>query len=346
MKNVLVIGAGKRVLGAVLPALACLEDRFRLAGVVARSAREIEWLGRRTTTIDSLDRVDFASIDLIAMAVSITQVPRVLAELAARTVGRAVLMLDTPVLPPTRLGASRFFAAFRRVLIAEDNLALPPFLVARQLVEADAIGPLRQIFFFHNGFKHHALASLKLLAGGAIRRIVNRKYGGKMRRKEIELEGGVSAVMLEPRDYAIGKFLLVGERGAIADYDHAGHASVRRIGYRNDGPVYRGLTLDGEPLRPAGLDQAYLDGVRADIVEVSPMNTMKLRGLMDLLAAALDERSPFHYDPAEGICDHLAIRLVDRLGYLPAPHHLRHLLPLAQRLQRGRPVQARWPVPM
>ena len=32
------------------------------------------------------------------------------------------------------------------------------------------------------------------------------------------------------------------------------------------------------------------------------MNTMKLRGLMDLLAAALDERSRFHYDPTEGIC--------------------------------------------
>ena len=28
-------------------------------------------------------------------------------------------------------------------------------------------------------------------------------------------------MMYEPRDYAIGKFLLKGERGAIADYDYA-----------------------------------------------------------------------------------------------------------------------------
>ncbi len=333
MKNVLVIGAGRRVKGAVLPALGCLEDRYRVAAVVARSARELSYAGgrRKLVTVDGLDRVDLAGIDLIAMAVSISKVPRVLAQLAGKDVGHAVLLIDTPVLPPTGLWASRFFPAFRRVLVAEDNLALPPFLVARQLIESGAIGALRRIFFFHNGFKHHALASLKLLAGARIRRIVNRKFAGKLRQKQIELEGGVSAVMYEPRDYATGKFLLLGDRGAIADYDHEGQP-VRRIGYRTDGDIYRGLTLDGEPVAPSGLDQAYLDSVGDDVFDASPMNTMKLRGLMDLLAAALDERSRFHYDPTEGICDHLAIRLVDRLGYVPAPHQLGRVLPVARTL--------------
>jgi hypothetical protein len=337
MKNVLVIGAGRRVKGAVLPALGCLEDRFRVAGVVARTARELSYAGgRRTvTTLDSLDRVDFAAIDLIAMAVSITEVPRVLRDLAARPVGHAVLLIDTPVLPPTGLWASRCFSAFRRVLVAEDNLALPPFLLARRLIESGAIGALRRIFFFHSGFKHHALASLKMLAGGArIRGIVNRKFAGKLRQKEIDLDGGVSAVMYEPRDYATGKFLLVGEKGAIADYDYA-CAPVRRIGYQVDGAIYRGVTLDGEPIAPVGLDEAYLTHVGDDVFDGSPMNTMKLRGLMDLLVAALEERSPFHYDPSEGICDHLAIRLVDRIGYLRAPHRFKHLLPVAQRLWPG-----------
>jgi hypothetical protein len=62
---------------------------------------------------------------------------------------------------------------------------------------------------------------------------------------------------------------------------------------------------------------------------------MKLRGLMDLLVAALEDSSPFHYEPADALCDHLSARLVDRIGYLPAPHRFKHLVALAQRLPRA-----------
>jgi hypothetical protein len=332
MKTVLVIGAGRRVQGQVLPALGCLEDRFRVAAVCSRSRKELVYAGgRRRVVTTALDRVDLAGVDLIVMAVSLRHNARVLAQLAQRSVKGAVLLLDTPVLPPAGLWASRYFAAFKRVLISEDTIALPPFLLARRLIDEGAIGRLQRIFFFHNGFKHHALASLKLLTGSPIRRIVNRKFAGKLRQKEIEFEGGVSATMYEPRDYATGKFLLKGDRGAIADYDY-GVGPVRRIGYQAEGDLYRGLTLDGEPVPPAGLDRAYLDGVGSDVHDASLMNTMKLRGLMDLLADALAERSPFHYQAADGICDHLAIRVVDRVGYLPSPESMKRLLPVAQRL--------------
>jgi hypothetical protein len=335
MVNVLVLGAGRRVKGAVLPALGCLEDRFRVAAVCSRSPVEIAWAGgRRRITTTTLDRVDVAGIDLIVMAVSLRQNARVLAQLAAMPVGGAVLLLDTPVLPPAGLAAARHFSAFRRVLVAEDTLALPPFLLARRLIDDGAIGRLERIFFFHCGYKHHAMASLKLLAGAPIRRIVDRKFAGKMRQKLIDFASGAAAVMYEPRDYATGKFLLRGESGAIADYDYD-VAPVRRIGYQVDGPIYRGLTLDGEPVPPAGLDQAYLDHVGGDVFDASLMNTMKLRGLMDLLVAALEPSSPFHYDPADALCDHLSARLVDRIGYLPAPHRFRHLVALAEHLPGG-----------
>jgi hypothetical protein len=336
MKNVVVIGAGRRVKGQVLPALGCLEDRFRVAAVCSRSETELVYgRGRRIVTA-ALDRVDFSGVDLIVMAVSLRQNARVLAQLAAKPVKQAVLLLDTPVLPPAGLWASRYFASFKRVLISEDTIALPPFLLARRLIDDGAIGRLERIYFFHNGFKHHALASLKLLAGSPIRRIVNRKFAGKLRQKEIEFDGGVSAVMYEPRDYATGKFLLKGERGAIADYDYAA-GCTHRIGYRAEGDIYKGLTLDGDPVPPAGLDQAYLDGVSSDVHDASLMNTMKLRGLMDLVAASLEERSPFHYQAADGICDHLTIRVVDRVGYLPAPETLKHLIGLAGHLPLARP---------
>ena len=215
MKNVLVIGAGRRVKGAVLPALGCLEDRYRVAAVVARSARELSYAGgrRKLVTVNSLDRVNLAGIDLIAMAVSITMVPRVLAQLAGKDVGHAVLLHRHA--GPSAHGA-RGLALLPGVPAGAGRRGQPGAAAISGGAAADrvrAIGALRRIFFFHNGFKHHALASLKLLAGGArIRRIVNRKFAGKLRQKQIELEGGVSAVMYEPRDYASGKFLLLGDR--------------------------------------------------------------------------------------------------------------------------------------
>ncbi|MCW5800882.1 MAG: hypothetical protein KIT31_00605 [Deltaproteobacteria bacterium] len=316
MTRVAVIGAGRRVLGAILPALHCLRDRFELAAVYARREREIDYgLGRVVTR--SSREITLDGVDLVAVAVGLDAIPELLGRLAARRPRHAVLLLDTPVLPPSRLDAARHFAAFRRVLVAEDNLALPPFLLARRLIDDGAIGDVRRIYFFHNGYKYHALASLKLLAGAPITGLRSRRYKGKLRQKQIELANGTSAIMYEPRDYAVGRFLVEGTRGAIADYSFDGPAA-RIIGYRLDGPVYRGLTLDGSPLAPAGLDAAYLAHAGPTIPEASPMNTMKLRGLMDVLAGALEDRSPFHYAPGEGVTDALAIRIADRVGWVPA----------------------------
>jgi hypothetical protein len=62
---------------------------------------------------------------------------------------------------------------------------------------------------------------------------------------------------------------------------------------------------------------------------------MKLRALMDLIVGALDERSPYHYTPSDGICDDLAIRIVDRVGYVPAQRRLGLVVALAERLPIG-----------
>jgi hypothetical protein len=330
--SVLVLGAGKRVAGAVLPALHCLGERYRVAGVLARSKRAITYgAGRSIETIDSLDGIDPDAIDLIVSAVSIRSVPRVLAHLVARGFHRAVLLHDTPVLQPAGIAAMRHFSAFRRAVISEDTLALPPLLLARRLVDDGAIGELRRIYFFHCGYKHHALASLKLLARSGISRIVSRKFSSKLRQKVVDFDNGITAVMYEPRDYAIGKFLIEGTRGLITDYDHPG--ATRVIGYLADGPIYRGLTLDGAPVPKTELDNAYLARIGTDIPEASLMNTMKLRGLMDLVDGALADHSPHHYRPAEGIADHVAIRIVDRTGYVPSQRLLIRFAELAQRMR-------------
>lgn len=331
MNNVLVIGAGARAQGAVLPALACLEREFRIAAVRARSVRELSYGAppRTIQTIDSWQDFDFSAIDLIVVAVATTQVPVVLAELAQYPVAHAVLLVDTPVLRPGGLWAARYFSKFKRVLVSEDNLALPPFVVARRLIDEGAIGRLKHITFFQNGFKHHAIASLKFLTNSSVTSIVDRRMSGKKRKKRIRFASGVTATMFEPRDYSVGKFLIEGDDGCIADFDHPGER-VRRIGYLRDGDIYRGLTLDGEALDLTELDQAYLDSIAEDVPGASLMNTMKLRGLMEIVQASVLPESPLHYDPYEALSDYLSIRMVNKTRVMPAVGHLPSILRLAR----------------
>jgi len=325
MTDVVVIGAGKRVKGAILPALWCLRERFRLAAVCSRSSAELLYGPDLVHTTTDWERVRFDGA-LIIVAVTLEQVPAVLARIDAPN---AILLVDTPVFPLRRMVAARRFSAFKRVLVSEDNVALPPLLLARSLIASGELGALRRIFFFHNGYKFHALAGLRVLTGGAaLRSIVNRKFHG-LRQKTISLVGGVTAVMYEPRDYAVGKFMIECEGGTIADYDHA-DPPRHRIGYELDGPRYRGLTLDGTSVPAEPLDVAYrqLDGIE---VFGAPMNTMKLRGLMDVITGAVEPTSPFHYQPSQAIADALAIKLADRVGYAPFPNFLERIVRLMDR---------------
>jgi hypothetical protein len=56
------------------------------------------------------------------------------------------------------------------------------------------------------------------------------------------------------------------------------------------------------------------------------MNTMKLRGMLDLYAGSLESSSPYHYGPGEAIEDALAITLADRVGYVHSPHLVARLV--------------------
>lgn len=316
MKQVLIVGAGKRVLGGYLPALRALADRYQLAGIVATEHRELEiYDGTRLTT---MDRLPDTRVDLVLVAVPPRRVAGVIAALAKTDVATTTLMLDTPVLPASGLWVLPKLRGFQRVLVAEDTIALPPFTLARRLIDAGEIGELRRILFFHCGYRYHALASLKRLAGAPISRLVGKRYVGKRRIKDLTFANGVTATMFEPRDYAIGHFLIEGTRGVIADYD-LDRNHVRRITYVLDGPLYRGLHLDGEAVAPTELDQRFLAAITPHIPNVTPMNAMKIRGLVELLEAALVARSPWHYSVAEGLFDGLMIDTVDRTGYVPKP---------------------------
>jgi hypothetical protein len=123
---------------------------------------------------------------------------------------------------------------------------------------------------------------------------------------------------VEPRRYEIGRTLVVGDAGFLADYP-LDHPRAIRLGYRVDGGRFRGLTLDDEPVAATELDEAFdaaLGG--APLEDDSLMAQMKIRGAMALLAGLADPGSGERYPAADAIEDNLAMHVAERIRLAPA----------------------------
>lgn len=321
----LVVGAGRRALGTILPAAHCMRSRVDLVGVCARRARELSVIdGEMTVGVEAgLGSVDFSAIDAVVIAIPTAAVPAVLAELAERSeragsqAPKLTVLIDTPVLELADLGATRLFPRFARVLASEETVALPPVVLTRRLMAEGAIGPLRHVTMAHSGYRHHALASLRSLVGRGPSRVAVRHWNGPWGEVSLRFPGSVSASVLEPRHYPSGRTAVCGAKGTIVDYDtDSRHAT--RISYAVEDGCYVGLALDGEPLPQSELDALFTATPKVGhLGRTSLQDALKVRAFMDVFDALGDMRSAMLYDPWHAICDRQVLRLAQRTWFVP-----------------------------
>ncbi len=314
MKNVLLIGKGKRMQSVILPALWSLRDRFTVSNVFSRSGGTPSFFDPHFVgpSIKTLKEVDMDSVDLIVMAIPMKEVPGVLSQLATLSVGRCTLLLDTPVLAFKDRSAKRFFKAFREVRVSEDSIALPPYLLARRIQSERNLGKLCHAFFFHCAYRYHGLASAEMLADASLYSVRKEQLYGGVSRTHVRLGGGAEATFFEPRDYAVGKFLLTYERGALADYDVP---KASRIEYDLEGGFYKGLIFEGKPCPLDPFDLKYQELLSKPLFEPSPMHGMKIRAMMDLLDSAVEKDTRFCVSAKTGMRHATAIAFSEKLGW-------------------------------
>jgi predicted dehydrogenase len=319
-QRVLVVGAGKRAQETIIPALMSLGDSAEIAGVLARSARKLKLYGGDfTVQTETLpEALDISRVDTIAVAVTRSEVPAVLRSLARFDTSHVTLMLDTPVLDPGDFGATRAFRRFRRVVCSEDSIALPPVTAARSLIEQGTIGRTRAIYLVHSGWRNHALASVRWMLGmRRPTRIAVRRWNPKWSETRLRFPGGVRASVVQPHIHGHGRLLVVGDRGAIADYE-TDRSDVTQIGYRVTDGVYRGLTINGEPVASEH-DRLFFENLPRGLPDPTLDNMFKIRGFMELVTAVHGEEPSLAYDPYEAIYDHQSLRLAERIAVLVDP---------------------------
>jgi len=301
----IVVGAGRRVRADVLPVLAALRDEVELAGPYSRRAHPVEAVGRtyETAPLSSLGAADVAAADVVCVCVAKPAVPAVLRHLEACEPAAATLLVDTPVVLFRHLAAFSRFSAFGSVSVPEDCSTLPWIPLARR-----ALGTITSVRFERSAYRYHAFALAKALLGARDVVRARRRRLGADTELTIELEGGGTAVVVEPRDYARGRLVLTGTRGTLCDAP--GRADLKLVLAGDD----RGAVLRaGEHERRLDATESALLGPLApgDTV-TSRMEDLKRVGLLALAREVLAGRPA--YPLLDALEDASVDALCDKLG--------------------------------
>jgi hypothetical protein len=325
MKRLLIIGSGKRVREAALPALHRITGSFSVRGFFARTAKTVEVEDQRygVEPIAALDARRLADSDIVYVAVGKDAVPKVLAHLTALDVSRVDLLIDTPVVRFKHFRHAALLARFRNAWVAEDCAYLPWFDVVREACARGPIGPLKRVVFHRSAYAYHGLASAKtLFASDAIARGRRTRSSGGGARRTLELAGGGRVEIVEPRDYSVAYVVLEGERGIASDRPldtralselGSPHASSSTIEVVADKGECRGFRIGSIETRLTAEESALTAGAAAGASMTARMEAMKRVGFLRLLRAIDTGRGA--YPIASGIDDMVVDYYLEKLGW-------------------------------
>ncbi|MEM8712164.1 MAG: hypothetical protein AAGG01_14535, partial [Planctomycetota bacterium] len=136
--EVLIIGAGKRVQRAAVPAFHRASDLYAIRHLVGRQEREESFDGRSypVRALKDMKPGDLKGVGLIFVCVAKESIPGVLRDLAALDPADASLLIDTPVLRFKHLRHAKHLRAFKSASVAEDCSTLPWLDAARASIAA------------------------------------------------------------------------------------------------------------------------------------------------------------------------------------------------------------------
>jgi hypothetical protein len=345
-RRIAIVGSGQRVRETALPVLATLEGEFELAGIFSRTEKTIE-VGRRSYEVESLAALDagrMRDVDALYLVVAKPAVPEVLERLAALEPRHVDLLIETPVVLPRHLLRTGPLASFRSASVTEDCLTLPAIDAVRACLGSGRMGRLRSVVLSHSAYAYHGVALLKSLFGAqGVRSARRARLGYRSWLREYRFAGGGLGITIDPRDYGVGRMLVIGEHATLADHDLSQEGHLR-IAAELEGGRPRAFRA-GDSVRT--LDDAEVELMGTARVE-SPgsaiwpwMDGMKRVGFRRLLLDLHAGLPP--YPVLSALDDAMVDYHLEKLGrYLPNPVTSAQGLVVGTLLRSIRPRPGEW----
>ncbi len=218
-RRVLVVGSGARVRETALPAFSSMSSGCELADIRARTQKRIQCKDACFTVgeFGALREADLEGIDLVYVAVGKPAVPEVLARLAQLGPQRFDLLLDTPVLQLKHFRHVELLERFRNAWVAEDCTELPWIEPARGAIAQGALGEVSGARLLRSAYGYHAIAIAKRLFGSVVTSATRKVKAHATVERELVLADGKRVLVVEPRDYANGHFVIQGSLARLTD---------------------------------------------------------------------------------------------------------------------------------
>lgn len=318
MQRIAIIGSGRRVQETVLPAIEACGTSAKLVDIYSRTRKDVRLSdGRTATTRTDLEDFDFDGIDVLIVAVTTKAVREVL-ELLKKKGGRqvTVLIVDTPPLRFSELWRKRLFSGYRSVGVGEDWARLSPVVAARRVISEGRIGELRSILMFHSGYRYHALAVLKVLSGvRSIKSIRFRRFSRNCGDWDVRLGRNIIGRVIEPRDYANGRLLIVGSTGVISDYSF-GHCENNSYYIEYPAAIgwYQPVKIGGHILARDEIDDNMRTFHNRPLANSTRINLLKIGAYARILADTSLGKEAVAYPLGDGIYDYFAATIAEEYG--------------------------------
>jgi len=330
LKTALIVGSGQRVRAAALPAFLRAGDRFRIGGIFSRTGKRIEAAGTRfdVAPLEELDATVLAGADLLYMVVAKDAVPAVLGRIARHDVSHLDLLIETPVLRFRLLGHLGLLAGFRNTWVSEDCSTLPAFDALAAFRAARGLGAVERVTLDRSGYAYHGLAIGRTLLEAGRVRSARRSRGNGVHRRRVRFQGGGELVVIEPRDYAVGRLRVDCAGGAISDDPAA--PGTHRLAAVLEGQACAGFRVGDTEVALTPDERALMGSPLAAGPEAAGagvtvwMEGMKRVGFLRLLQRIDAGRGA--YSLAQALEDTVVDYHLEKLGlYVPNPLTSPHL---------------------
>ena len=267
--------------------------------------------------MSELEQREVEKADLVYLAVTKDAVPSVLGQLSSYAVGGVDLLIDTPVVRFKHFRHAAKADAFRNAWVAEDCTELPWFDAVRKAIDAGAIGKLKQAVFYQSAYAYHGVATAKALLGGRVRSGKRRRMEGRFAERTLSLSGGKQAFIHEPRDYAIGRFTLIGSKGTIADQPQKHDGDLVLEPVVADG-IWTGFRVGDVTTRLDGDEIELMREGDASLSITARMDDLKRVGFLRLLRSIASGQGA--YPIGEALDDMVVDYWLEKLGrYVATP---------------------------
>ena len=172
---------------------------------------------------------------------------------------------------------------YRNTWVPEDCAYLPWIPPVRAAIEAGAIGDLQELQLFRSAYAYHGLATAKAVLGES-RVVDGRRHQARegLRERHIQLGRGHRALIVEPRDYALGHIRVLGSAGGISDQRDL-HPGDLHIEVETSDATCRAIRVGDHIEHLSEAEASLTEGDEAGTSVIARQEAMKRVGLLRLL---------------------------------------------------------------